>query len=281
MRVDVGGDGVRLRAVPLDALGRARVVDRIDHVEQLHRLVAQPQPRERDDGPERRVRVLTAVLADAGQVALDVAGIVGHPVERRRQQQHELRVAPDQMRAHRLHRARGAPRLRRLRQHRPRLRQRVDPAFLVLRRPERRPIVEIRASIPVAVPGQLQHAGEPPRLVPIALRQVAAAPPVAQRARTRSARRPGTIRARRFRRGPRGRRDSCRRSSRRIPSAASRARRTSSSDRWRGANARRATPSRARRTAGRRPPIWSGSSGGASRNGTTSSSTDSSPVRST
>ena len=74
-----------------------------------------------------------------------------------------------------------APRLRRPGEHRPRLRQRIDPALVVLRRPERRPVVEIRAAVPVAVPGELEHAGEPPRLVPIARRQIAAFAPLAER----------------------------------------------------------------------------------------------------
>ena len=61
------------------------------------------------------------------------------------------------MGAYRFHRTRRPPGIRSLREHRPRLRQRVDPAFLVLRRSQRRPIVEVRAPIPIAVPRQLQH----------------------------------------------------------------------------------------------------------------------------
>ena len=115
VRVDVGGHDVGLGLVALDAFGVARVVDRVDQVEQLHRLVAHAEPGQRDHHPQRRVRVLAAVLPDARQVALDVAGIARHPVEGRRQQQHELRVAAHQMRAHGVQRALDPARLRRAR----------------------------------------------------------------------------------------------------------------------------------------------------------------------
>src|SRR5947209_8675789 len=69
-----------------------------------------------------------------------------------------------------LHRSRGPPWVRFLREDRPRLRQRVDPALLVLRRPERSAVVEIGTTIPVAIPGELQHAGEPPGLTSVVLR---------------------------------------------------------------------------------------------------------------
>ena len=150
-------------------------------MEQLHRLVAHAEPRQRDHRPQRRVRVLAAVLADARQVALDVAGIARHPIEGRRQQQHELRVAAHQVGAHGVHRALGAARLRRAREHGPRLRERVELALLVLHRSQRRAVVEIGAAIPVAVPGQLEHPGEPARLVAIAPGQVVAAAPLAER----------------------------------------------------------------------------------------------------
>src|SRR2546430_14192123 len=74
------------------------------------------------------------------------------------------------MGTHGLHRSRGPPWIRFVREDRPRLRQRVEPALLVLRRPERRAVVEIRTTIPVAIPGELQHPREPLRLAPVMLR---------------------------------------------------------------------------------------------------------------
>jgi hypothetical protein len=121
MRVHVGGHDVGLRPVPVDAFRRSRVARRIDHVEQFHRLVAAAQARQRDHRPQRRVRVLTAVFANAGQISLDVAGVVIHVIERRREQQHDLCVAPDQLRRDDVHRRFCAARVGVARQHGPRL----------------------------------------------------------------------------------------------------------------------------------------------------------------
>src|SRR5207237_7587344 len=75
----------------------------------------------------------------------------------------------------------GAPWIRFLREDRPRLRQRVDLAFLVLRRTERRAVVEIGTTIPVAVPRELQHAGEPLGFTSIVLRMFGVASFIAER----------------------------------------------------------------------------------------------------
>ena len=61
----------------------------------------------------RGVRVLAAVLPNARQIAFDIAGIVRHPIERWRQQQHNLCVAPHQMCTNGIHGALGAAGLRR------------------------------------------------------------------------------------------------------------------------------------------------------------------------
>ena len=76
VRVDVAVHHVWLGDVALDARGIAGVVDGIDHVEQLHDLVAVPHPRHGHDRPDRGVRVLSAVLADPWHIALDVARIL-------------------------------------------------------------------------------------------------------------------------------------------------------------------------------------------------------------
>ena len=75
MRVDVGGDDVGLDLVALDVLGRPRAVDRVQHVEQLDRLVAVAELGDRHRGPDGGMSVLASVLADARDVALDVARI--------------------------------------------------------------------------------------------------------------------------------------------------------------------------------------------------------------
>ncbi len=72
------------------------MVDRVEDREQLHGLVAVAERREGHDRPDRAVRVLPAVLADAGRVPPDVAGIDVGSVERRGEQQHEAVAAADE-----------------------------------------------------------------------------------------------------------------------------------------------------------------------------------------
>ena len=75
-RIDVGADDIGLDLVAMDVRARARMVDRIEHREKLGRLVAVAERRERDDRPSRGMRILAAILANAGRIALDVAGVV-------------------------------------------------------------------------------------------------------------------------------------------------------------------------------------------------------------
>ena len=110
------------------------------------------------------MRVLAAVLANARRIALDVAGIERRLVEWRREQQRQLILRPDQLAFDRRHGAGRALGIGRARDHRPGLRDRIDPAFVARRRAERRAVVEPGAPIPVAIPGLalergLQRAG--------------------------------------------------------------------------------------------------------------------------
>ena len=73
-RVDVGRHHVGLHLVDRDVFGCPRMVRRQDHLEQCERALAPAERRDRAHGPGRGVRVLPAVLADTGHVALDVAG---------------------------------------------------------------------------------------------------------------------------------------------------------------------------------------------------------------
>src|SRR5690606_10903218 len=89
-RVHVRGRDVGLDLVARHAFRRGRVVDGVDQREQFERPVAVAHPREGEDRPLRAVRVLAAVLAQAGRIGLDVAGVVVGMLERRREQQREL-----------------------------------------------------------------------------------------------------------------------------------------------------------------------------------------------
>jgi hypothetical protein len=110
------------------------VVDRIQHVEQLDRLVATAQMRDRHHGPERGVGVLAAVLAHARHIALDVPGSSGVWSNGGAEQLDHARVAPHQLHADGIHRALGPSRRSDAGEHGPALRDRIDPAFLGLGR---------------------------------------------------------------------------------------------------------------------------------------------------
>ncbi len=97
--------------------------------------------------------VLAAVFPDAGRIALDVAGIERRVIERRREQQRQPIVSADELLIHRRHRAGGARRVRGTRDHRPGLRDRIDPAFAAGSRSQRRAVIVIAAPVPAAIPG--------------------------------------------------------------------------------------------------------------------------------
>ena len=131
-RVDVAGDDVRLDLVGRDPLGASSPWrSGSSSVEERPRALAVAERGERHRGPDRRVRVLAAVLAHAGHVALDVAGRAAA----------RCRTAASSSRTSRVvARARGAAcsesiALRgalgrcRAREHRPALRDRVDAAL--------------------------------------------------------------------------------------------------------------------------------------------------------
>ena len=127
-RVDVAGEHVRFGPVPRGVGQRARVIDRVEHVEQLRRFIAIAELGDGHHDPHRRVRVLAAVLANAGRIALDVAGLLRRAIERRRRAAAavcESRGRPARARTASI--ARSANRHRHgAGEHRPRLRDRVD-----------------------------------------------------------------------------------------------------------------------------------------------------------
>ena len=168
--------------------------------------------------------VLAAVLAHAGHVALDVAGILRARVEGRREQQDQAVVRPHQMLLERPHRRARAARVAHARDHRPGLGDRVDRALVVRRRAERRPVVEVGATVPGAVPGLLVRHLDRVGALSRGTAPPARRPRAARRSgRSGSARPRGTRPPRRSRRARPRRHDSSRRSSRRCRSAAGRA----------------------------------------------------------
>ena len=163
--VDVAGDHVGLDPVAIEPSSRARVVDGVQQREQLAGTIAVAERGERHDRPDGRVRVLTAVLADARRIALHVARIPRGADEGRGEQQDDRLLPVHQIFFDRVHGARGAVRVGRPGEDGPRLRDRVDTALRVLGRAQRSAVVEVRPPIPVAVPaGGLQR---PPERIPV------------------------------------------------------------------------------------------------------------------
>src|SRR5580704_19130774 len=96
-RVYVGRDHVRLDLVRLE-----RVRERVEHLVEVIRRIAVAEQGSSQYRPRRRMRVLRTVLADTGEIALDVTWIVVRMIERRRKELDETGVLADEMRVHRL-----------------------------------------------------------------------------------------------------------------------------------------------------------------------------------
>src|SRR4029079_5842089 len=98
------------------------------------------------------MRVLAAIFTHSRHIAFDVAGVQVRLVEWRIEQQDQSGIPADEPTINALHRD-GSPLMgARARNTRPALRDRIDLAFFILGRPERRSIVEIRPAIPGPVP---------------------------------------------------------------------------------------------------------------------------------
>src|SRR5437773_5531448 len=151
-RVDVGGDAVGLYLVALHLVGGAGVVDRVEEMEQGVGAVAIAQPREGEHRPQGAMGVLTAILANAGRIALDVSRIERRPVEGWREEQCQGVAPADELLIDRVHGADLAARIAGSRDDAPGLGDRIDPARAVRRRPGRRSTVEAAAFVPFAIP---------------------------------------------------------------------------------------------------------------------------------
>src|SRR5207245_3459274 len=138
--------------------------------------------RQRAHHPERGVRVLAAILAHAGHVALDVARVVRGAVEGRREQADEPRALVHQLALDGVDRLRGALGRRHAGEDRPGLRERVDPALVARRRAERRAVVVVGAPVPRAVPaGLLERRRERRTVLAVAPRTRAVPAALAER----------------------------------------------------------------------------------------------------
>src|SRR5882672_6585353 len=171
--IDVRGHDVRLQLVRVDVRLPASAADRVQKIEEVCGLVSFADFGERDQRPDRGVGVLSAVFPDARRVSFYIPGVEGCPVEGRREEQQEPGLAPDEMTFDGPHGLACARAVTGTGEDRPGLRDGVDPALVVRRRPERRSIVEKRPPVPLAVPRlplerSLEGGGShpPPRRAP-------------------------------------------------------------------------------------------------------------------
>ena len=129
--VHVRAHDVRLYLVHLDLRGLFPMADRTQHREQFPCALHVLQHGEGHRGPDRGVCVLTAVLPDAGNVALDIPGLESRLVKRRLQQLDKTMVTVDQELVHRGHSLARPVRISEGRQYRPALADRIDAALVV------------------------------------------------------------------------------------------------------------------------------------------------------
>ncbi len=151
--VDVGCDDIGLDLVVIGGCPGRGVRYGIEHREDAEGHVAVATPGESPGEPYGSMGILAAVLADARRIALDVAWFerrVG--VEGRREEQRNALVPLEELVFRRGERGRHLAGFPGSGQHRPGLRDRIDPARRAPGRAERRTVVEIGAAVPGAVP---------------------------------------------------------------------------------------------------------------------------------
>ena len=124
----------------------------IEQVEDASRALTVAQVGERPPDPDRCVGVLSAILPDARRIRLDVPRVPAIGREGRRQQSHEAFVDIDEFTLDCAQRPLRPRRRAASRNDGPRLRDRIDPAFRVLSRTPRPPLVVERTPVPLAVP---------------------------------------------------------------------------------------------------------------------------------
>src|SRR5262245_13478910 len=95
--INVRGDDVWFDDIACRIVRGHGMVDGTENLPQVVRLAAAAKPGNRLHEPDRRVRVLTAILADSRNVALDVAGLKRALVEGRLEQFHQPIVTINQV----------------------------------------------------------------------------------------------------------------------------------------------------------------------------------------
>src|SRR5512134_2104299 len=81
--INISGDDIGLDLVAVNAGAAVGMIDRVQERKKFAGLVAVAERGESEDGPDRRVGILAAVFADAGQVSFDIARVRACTVKRR------------------------------------------------------------------------------------------------------------------------------------------------------------------------------------------------------
>ena len=89
--INIGGDDIGLDLVPVNASAGTRMIDRVQEREKFAGLIAVAERGEGEDGPDRRMGILAAVFADAGQVSFNIARVRARVVKRRGEEEDETR----------------------------------------------------------------------------------------------------------------------------------------------------------------------------------------------
>ena len=158
----MGGGGIHVRRhdigfdlVAIGVRSGQGVIDRVQHREKVMRGVPVAKLGVGKDSPHRGMAVLTAVLAQARGVTLDVTRVEGRAIERRREQQGKTGVGAHEALRHRGHRSARPNGVGCARKDRPGLRDAVDLAFIRAFRAEQAAVVKGAAPVPFAIPAVL------------------------------------------------------------------------------------------------------------------------------
>src|SRR6202035_1072714 len=152
LRVNVSRNHVRLNLVALHAGSGNCPVDRIEHAEQLAGLVAITECREGEHRPRGCMCVLSAIFANARNVAFDVAGIKRRFIEGRRKKQNQSFRPSHQLLVNGAHGSRDPAEVCRAAHHSPGLRDGINSALTIGSGTEGCAVVKIGAAVPISVP---------------------------------------------------------------------------------------------------------------------------------
>src|SRR5579859_7181558 len=152
LSVNVAGHHVGLHFVTLHAGARSGTVDGIQHSEQLARPVPIAQRGEAQHCPHCSMRILPAILADAGDVTFYVSGVKRRVVKGRGEEKNQSLRPAHEVSIHGRHGARGPARISSPCNNSPGLSNRVYTTLSISGGAQGSSVVKISAAVPFAVP---------------------------------------------------------------------------------------------------------------------------------